>query len=126
MEELQDEFPFQSEALNLALVIGRREIETTKLRYSHITEDSESNPIILMPGGITKVRGKEAIINITPSVEIVIDRLKKKIEGPYKAYSFVPYLFPTTRINKVLLSEHTYLNSDQTRIKNWDGCWGGR
>jgi len=40
LEELQDEFPFQSEALNLALVIGRREIETTKLRYSHITEDS--------------------------------------------------------------------------------------
>ena len=79
MEELQDEFPFQSEALNLALVIGRREIETTKLRYSHITEDSEGNPIILMPGSITKVRGKEARINITPSVEIVIDRLKKKI-----------------------------------------------
>ena len=35
----------------------------------------------------------------------------------------VPYLFPTTRINKVLLSEQTYLNGDQTRIKNWDSCW---
>ena len=88
-----------------------------------ITEDSEGNPIILMPGGIVKVRGKRAIINITPSVQIVLDRLKKKIEGPYKAYRMVPYLFPTTRINKVLLSEQTYLNSDHTRIKNWDSCW---
>ena len=35
----------------------------------------------------------------------------------------VPYLFPTLRINKVKLAEHTYLNSDQTRIKNLEGCW---
>jgi hypothetical protein len=122
-EYFTDEYPFYSEALNLACVAGRREPETLKLRYDMITKDSEGNPIILMPGGIVKVRGKKAIINITPSVQLVLDRLKKHLEGPYKAYSFVPYLFPTTRINKVSLSEHTYLNSDQTRIKNWDGCW---
>jgi len=122
-EQLSDKYPFYSEALNLACVTGRREPETLKLRWSHITEDSEGNPIILMPGSITKVRGKEARINITHSVQLVLDRLKKKIEGPYKGYRLVPYLFPTLRINKVLLSEHTYLNGDQTRIKNWDGCW---
>jgi len=123
LEKLSDKYPFYSEALNLGLVSGRRETEVLKLRWEHIKKDSEGNPIILMPGGITKVRGKEAIINITPSVQLILDRLKKHLEGPYKAYRFVPYLFPTTRINKVLLTERTYLHSDQTRIKNWDGCW---
>ena len=121
-EAIQKEYPFQADALNMALVSGRREIETEKLRWSHKTKDSEGNPILLMPGAITKVR-RPAIINITSSVQLILDRLKAKLEGPYKAYRLVPYLFPTTRINKVLLSENTYLNSDHTRIKNWDSCW---
>ena len=122
-QDIQNRFPFQADALNLALVTGRHEVETEKLRWSHLTEDSEGNPIILMPGTITKVRGKEAKINITSSVQLVLDRLKRKLEGPYKGYRLVPYLFPTTRSNKVLLSDHTYLNGDQTRIKTWNGCW---
>ena len=121
-KEIQTKYPFQSEALNMALVTGRREIETEKLRWSHRTKDSEGNPIILMPGSITKVR-RPAIIDITSSVQLILDRLKAKLEGPYKKYRMVPYLFPTTRINKVLLSEHTYLNSEHTRVKNWDSCW---
>ena len=121
-ETLSPKFPFQAEALNMSLVSGRRRPEVCKLRWEMLTEDSEGNPIILMPGGITKMR-TPAIINITPSVQLILDRLREMLEGPYKAYRFVPYLFPTTRINKYLLSEQTYLHSDHTRIKNWDGCW---
>ena len=121
-EKLSPKFPFQAEALNMSCCSGRRGEEIRKIRYDMITKDSEGNPIILLPGGITKMR-KPAIINITGSIKLILDRLKEMLEGPYKAYRFVPYLFPTTRINKYLLSEHTYLNSDHTRIKNWDGCW---
>ena len=62
-------------------------------------------------------------MDITDPVQKILDRLNYLLKGPYKGYRMVPYLFPTLRINKVRLSEHTYLNSDHTRVKNLEGCW---
>ena len=120
--KLSDKFPFQAEALNFMAVTGRRQEETTKLRWSMITKDEDGNPIILMPGSITKAR-RPAKVDITGPVQKILDRLNYLLKGPHKGYHMVPYLFPTLRINKYLLSEHTYLNSDHTRIKNLEGCW---
>ena len=120
--QLSNQFPFQAEALNMMFCTGRRMEETLKMRWNMITEDEEGNPIILMPGSITKAR-RPAKVDITQPVQRVLDQLKKHLSGKYKGYKMVPYLFPTLRINKVKLAEHTYLNSDQTRIKNLEGCW---
>ena len=115
-------FPFQAEALNFMAVTGRRQEETTKIRYEMITKDEDGNPIILMPGAITKAR-RPVKVDITGPVQKILDQLDYLLKGPYKGYRMVPYLFPTLRINKVRLSEHTYLNSDHTRVKNLEGCW---
>ena len=87
-----------------------------------ITEDEDGNPIIRMPGSITKAR-REAIVDITDPVKKVLDRLKVLREGEYKRFFAVPWLFPTLRTNRVKLSEAEYLHSNHTRIKNLQGCW---
>ncbi len=122
LTKLSDSFPFQAEALRMMMCTGRRMEETLKIRWNMITEDEEGNPIILMPGSITKAR-RPAIIDIENPVQEILDQLKKHLSDKYKSYKMVPYLFPTLRINKVKLAEHTYLHSDHTRIKNLQGCW---
>ena len=87
-----------------------------------ITEDEDGNPIIRMPGSITKAR-REAVVDITDTVKKVLDRLKVLREGEYKRFFAVPWLFPTLRTNRVKLSEAEYLHSNHTRIKNLQGCW---
>ena len=97
--KLSNKFPFQAEALNFMAVTGRRMEETLKIRTSMITEDEDGNPIIRMPGSITKAR-REAKVDITDPVQKVLNRLKVLREGEYKRFFAVPWLFPTLRTGR--------------------------
>ena len=78
--------------------------------------------LITLPASITKARKKE-FIDITPPVAKVLKQIETHINGPHKAYRFVDWLFPTTRINKKKLHEDYYVRSDQCRTKEIRGCW---
>ena len=117
--ELKDKFPFQAEALLFLLCTGRRAEETLKIRRSMINKDKT---LITLPSSITKAR-KVEYVDITPPVRFVLDLLDKKLQGEYQKYRFVDWLFPTTRINSKRLHEDKYVRSEQTRLKEFRGCW---
>ena len=117
--ELQDRYPFQAEALLFLLCTGRRAEETLKMRRSMINKDKT---LITLPSSITKAR-KVEYIDITPPVKFVLDLLDQKLKGAYQKYTFVDWLFPTTRINSKRLHEDKYVRSDQCRLKELRGCW---
>ena len=51
-------------------------------------------------------------------------QIQVNTNGKHKAYKFLDWLFPTTRINKKKLHEDYYVRSDQCRTKEIRGCWG--
>ena len=122
--KLSPKFPFQAEALNFMCVTGRRMEETLKISKDAETVDEDGNPIIFMPGSITKSR-RDAKIDITDPVRRILDRLKVLREGEYKRFQFVKWMFPTLRVNRQKLIDNPgdYINSNHTRIKNLQNCW---
>ena len=117
--KLRKKYPFQAEALLFMLCTGRRAEETLKIRKSMI--DHSTNTITL-PASITKAR-KVEYVDITPPVAFILKLLQEQLDGNYKAYKFLDWLFPTTRINKKRLSLDWYIRSDQCRTKELRGCW---
>jgi len=118
--------PFHSEALMLCVCTGIRPETIVKLKWEHITRDSENNPIIKAPRSIMKGRAKvgqeDEIFDISDPVRRVLDRLKRQLKrrGFYK-YAYVPWLFPSTRINKDRVMDKVsypdYITSHFTRVK---------
>jgi len=117
--ENYERYPFQAEIILLMMITGRRAEETMKIRKTMIDYEKE---LITLPASITKARKKE-FIDITEPVAKVLKQIENHINGPHKAYRFVDWLFPTTRINKQKLHEDYYVRSDQCRTKEIRGCW---
>ena len=117
--ENYERYPFQAEIILLMMITGRRAEETMKIRKTMIDYEKE---LITLPASITKARKKE-FIDITEPVAKVLKQIENHINGPHKAYRFVDWLFPTTRINKKKLHEDYYVRSDQCRTKEIRGCW---
>ena len=129
---LKDKFPFQSECLRLMLHTGMRAEECKKLTRDMITTDDEGDPIIEMKRYIAKGRThqqqKDIIYDITPQINSVLESLKYQLnKDQYKAYQFVPWLFPTTRISLEKLSNPDeypgYAKSHHCRTKTLDDTW---
>ena len=112
-------YPFQAEVIMLMMFVGRRAEETMKIRKSMINYEEE---LITLPSSITKAR-KTEYIDITPPVAKVLKQVEGHINGQHKAYKFLDWLFPTTRINQKKLHEDYYVRSDQCRTKEIRGCW---
>ena len=117
--ENYERYPFQAEIILLMMITGRRAEETMKIRKTMIDYD---NGLITLPASITKARKKE-FIDITPPVAKVLKQIQVHTNGKHKAYRFLDWLFPTTRINKKKLHEDYYIRSDQCRTKEIRGCW---
>ena len=114
-----ERYPFQAEIILLMMITGRRAEETMKIRRSMINLEEE---LITLPASITKAR-KTEYVDITPPVAKVLKQINSHIEGEHKAYKFLDWLFPTTRINQKKLHEDYYVRSDQCRTKEIRGCW---
>ena len=117
--ENYERYPFQAEIILLMLITGRRAEETMKIRKTMINYEEE---LITLPASITKAR-KTEYIDITPPVAKVLKQIQSHTDGKHKAYRFLDWLFPTTRINKKKLHEDYYVRSDQCRTKEIRGCW---
>ena len=117
--ENYERYPFQAEIILLMLITGRRAEETMKIRKTMINYEEE---LITLPASITKAR-KTEYIDITPPVAKVLKQIQSHTDGKHKAYRFLDWLFPTTRINKKKLHEDYYIRSDQCRTKEIRGCW---
>ena len=117
--ENYERYPFQAEIILLMMITGRRAEETMKIRKTMIDYD---NGLITLPSSITKAR-KTEYIDITPPVAKVLKQIQVHTNGKHKAYRFLDWLFPTTRINKKKLHEDYYVRSDQCRTKEIRGCW---
>ena len=114
-----ERYPFQAEIILLMMITGRRAEETMKIRRSMINLEKE---LITLPASITKAR-KIEYVDITPPVAKVLEQINKHINGKHKAYKFLDWLFPTTRINQQKLHEDYYVRSDQCRTKEIRGVW---
>ncbi len=114
-----ERYPFQAEIILLMMITGRRAEETMKIRRSMINLEEE---LITLPASITKAR-KTEYVDITPPVAKVLKQINTHIDGQHKAYKFLDWLFPTTRINQKKLHEDYYVRSDQCRTKEIRGCW---
>ena len=73
---------------------------------------------------------KDEIVDITPPVQRVLNRLNRQMKRRrYRAYKFVPWLFPTTRISKEKMATPEvnpgYTQSHSTRLKprGLNDCW---
>ena len=117
--ENYERYPFQAEIILLMMITGRRAEETMKIRKTMIDYEKE---VITLPSSITKAR-KTEYIDITPPVAKVLKQIQVHTNGKHKAYKFLDWLFPTTRINKKKLHEDYYVRSDQCRTKEIRGCW---
>ena len=117
--ENYERYPFQAEIILLMLITGRRAEETMKIRKTMINFEEE---LITLPASITKAR-KTEYIDITPPVAKVLKQIQVHTNGKHKAYRFLDWLFPTTRINSKQLHSDKYVRSDQTRLKEVRGCW---
>ena len=117
--ENYERYPFQAEIILLMMITGRRAEETMKIRKTMINYEEE---LITLPASITKAR-KTEYIDITPPVAKVLKQIQSHTDGKHKAYRFLDWLFPTTRINKKKLHEDYYVRSDQCRTKEIRGCW---
>ena len=129
---LRDRYPFQSECLRMMLHTGMRAEECKKLTRDMITVDDEGDPIILMKRYITKGRTnqqqRDIIYDITDNINGILQSLKDHLTNDkYKAYQFVPWLFPTTRISLEKLSNPDdypgYAKSHHCRTKTLDDTW---
>ena len=114
-----ERYPFQAEIILLMMITGRRAEETMKIRRSMINLEEE---LITLPASITKAR-KTEYVDITTPVAKVLKQINTHIDGQHKAYKFLDWLFPTTRINQKKLHEDYYVRSDQCRTKEIRGCW---
>ncbi len=114
-----ERYPFQAEIILLMMITGRRAEETMKIRRSMINLEEE---LITLPASITKAR-KTEYVDITTPVAKVLKQIDTHINGEHKAYKFLDWLFPTTRINQKKLHEDYYVRSDQCRTKEIRGCW---
>tara|TARA_B100001057_G_scaffold394910_1_gene404265 strand:+ start:170 stop:460 length:291 start_codon:yes stop_codon:yes gene_type:complete len=76
--------------------------------------------LITLPASITKAR-KTEYVDITTPVAKVLKQIDTHINGEHKAYKFLDWLFPTTRINQKKLHEDYYVRSDQCRTKEIRG-----
>jgi len=126
--------PFISEAFMFLRATGLRIEETLKIKRSYITTDKDGDPIIKIPRFVMKGKSnylqKDEIVDITPKVQRVIDRLNRQLKRKnYRAYRFTPWLFPTTRISKEKMATPEdnpgYTQSHNTRLKprGLNDCW---
>jgi len=106
--------------------------ECKKLTKEMITTDINGEPIILMKRyiakGRTNQRQKDIAYDITEPVQEVLDSLKYQLAKPeFKAYQFVHWLFPTTRISMDKLSDPDrypkYARSNACRTHTLDDTW---
>jgi len=112
--------PFQSEAILLIMTTALREESVLKLRRRDI--DYEKG-IIKLPGGIIKNRETTEVV-ITPPVLEVLKMIEEQLDKPeHRLYKNVPWLFPTTRIDKKKIFINSYVQSDDTRLSTIRGAW---
>jgi len=118
--EGRDLYPFQSEACLMSMATALREETVRKMRRQDIDYE---NGIIKIPGGINKSRETTEIV-ITPPVLEVLNMINEQLEKPeFRMYKNVPWLFPTTRIDKKRIFIKSYTESDATRLKTLRGVW---
>ena len=126
--------PFISEAFMFLRATGLRIEESLKIKKEYITKDKEGDPIIVIPRFVMKGKStylqKDEIVDITPPVQRVLNRLNRQLKRRrYRAYNFVPWLFPTTRISKEKMATPEvnpgYTQSHSTRLKprGLNDCW---
>ena len=113
-------YPFQPEACLMIMATALREETVKKMRRQDV--DYEKG-IIKIPGGINKSRETTEVI-ITPPVLEVLNMIDEQLEKPeFRLYKNVPWLFPTTRIDKKKIFIRSYTESDATRLKTLRGVW---
>jgi len=113
-------YPFQPEACLMIMATALREETVKKMRRQDV--DYEKG-IIKIPGGINKSRETTEVI-ITPPVLEVLNMINEQLEKPeFRLYKNVPWLFPTTRIDKKKIFIRSYTESDATRLKTLRGVW---
>ena len=124
-------YPFMAEACLLLMYTAMRIQECLKIKKSMITKDEDGDPIILMSKYIMKGRAhqkqQDEIYDVTTPVKRVLNSLDRQLKRrEFRAYQFVPWLFPTTRISLEKLSNPSkypgYAESKECRIKTLDDC----
>ena len=129
--KLRRVFPFMAEACLLLMYTAMRIQECLKIKKEYITKDKEGDPIILMSRYILKGRSnqrqQDEIYDVTTPIERVLNSLNRQLKRrQFRAYKFVPWLFPTTRISLEKLSNPSkypgYAESKECRIKGLADC----
>ena len=115
-----DKHPFSTEALMLMSVTGKRKQELLKVKKEFIKED---DGVIVMPHFIMKTK-KDHEITITEPVRWILNKIKERLKEPkYQKYTFVPWLFPSTKTKTSKLYDQEYINGNGTRLQDIRDCW---
>ena len=116
--------PFQSEAELLTMCCPLRPTTFLKLRKDDLKVDEDGDPYILVRKEIQKNRSNYKIKNkadykipITPPMQRVIARIYRQYLRDER-FRFVPWLFPSPKINWERIGEPNYMTSKKTRLKN--------
>ena len=118
VEKQQEKFPFSSMAICFYEVTGIRPQTFLRIKKEYIKKD-----FIELPTSIVKTR-KDQKIAITPPVRWILNNIDMKLKEPkYQKYSFVSWLFPSTKTKSKNLYDHEYVLTDGTRLKDIRGCW---
>ena len=117
IEEEKPNKPFNVLLIELYLNADIRIEEGKKL----LKEDFKSDHILLrkeiQKNRSKGIKVKDKIIPITPFIQTIVDDLKQYYKK-FPQYNFVPWAFPSSRINLTKLSEPGYAQSIACRVKD--------
>ena len=120
-KELEGEYPFQVQLIQMEMFCGRRKPELMKIREECI---DYANRQIHLPAHTHKIRKVDQFITITEPVAMVLENLKRlKMDPRFEKIRDVPWIYPGFRWPKAMRHDKDFIDSEMTKMKTVHHCW---
>jgi len=119
--ELEEQYPFQVQLIQMQMFCGRRKPELMKVTESQI---DYVNRQIHLPAHTHKIRKVDQFITITEPVAMILENLKRlKMDPRFEKIKDVPWIFPGFRWPKKMRHDMNFINTEMTKMKTVHHCW---
>jgi len=119
--ELEEQYPFQVQLIQMEMFCGRRKPELMKIREEQI---DYVNRQIHLPAHTHKIRKVDQFITITEPVAMILENLKRlKMDQRFEKIKDVPWIFPGFRWPKKMRHDMNFINTEMTKMKTVHHCW---
>ena len=119
--ELEEQYPFQVQLIQLEMFTGRRKPELMKIQEQYI---DYANRQIHLPAHTHKIRKVDQFITITEPVAMILENLQRlKTDPRFEKIKDVPWIYPGFRWPKAKRHDKNFINTEMTKMKTVGHCW---